>query len=247
MRFTIRQPQRNRLRESVFQFAALAALALFGFAGQAAAQTAPLDTIVDERVWSTLIIQRRADAPGPWRWGVESFLRTRDGVSAIDSAAVRPVVNYNLDKHSSIGGGYGYVVNSPATLDLREHRLFQQYIFTTPSNGGTILVRERLEERIIERNTGTAVRLRSQFRYSHPIKPGSHFSLVGYDELFVYLNSTTVTRQGVDHNRLFGGIGQTLNHTYRYEVGYLNQYIPGHNIIPNRVNHVLSGLFVISF
>src|SRR4030095_4121471 len=182
------------------RFAALMALSLCGFAGQATAQTVPRDTVVDERLWSTLVLQRRQDAPGPWRWGLESFVRTRDGVSAIDSAAVRPIVNYVLDKHSTIGGGYAYAVSSPTTLDLREHRLFQQYIFTTPAIHGTITVRERFEERFIERNSGMAARLRSQFRYSRPMRPGSRFSLVGYDELFVYLNTTTATRQGVEHN-----------------------------------------------
>jgi hypothetical protein len=92
-----------------------------------------------------------------------------------------------------------------------------------------------------------AARLRSQFRYTRPLKTGSRFSLVGYDELFVYLNSTTATRRGVDHNRVFVGIGETLSRTYRYEVGYLNQYVLGHDIVAPRMNHVLSGSFAISF
>jgi hypothetical protein len=216
-------------------------------AGRASAQTAPRDTVVDERVWATFVLQRRADAPGPWRWSLETIVRTRDGVKAIDVASLRPIVNFNINSHSTIGGGYSYVVYSPATTGLVEHRWFQQYIFTSKLAGGSFIVRQRLEERFIENNSGVAARLRNQARYSHPIKKGSRFSIVGYDELFLHLNDTTATRAGVDQNRIFAGIGETLSKRYRYEVGYLNQYLPGRDLIANRMNHVLSGSFAVSF
>ena len=225
----------------------LCVCALVGVANQAAAQSPSSTTVTDERVWFVLGLQSRTDRPGPWRWAVENILRTRDGVNVIDVAGIRPIVNYVIDKHSTVGGGYAFVVNSPETIALHEHRVFQQYIFTSKIATGTLTVRERLEERFIEKNSGMAGRLRSQVRYSLPIKPGSKFSLIGYDELFVHLNDTTVTRQGVDQNRIFGGFGQVINPMFRYEVGYLNQYYPGHNIVPPRMNHVLSGAFGISF
>ena len=231
---------------SFWRIAALA-LCLLGPAGRAFAQTAPRDTVVDERIWTTLALQRRADAPGPWRWSLETIVRTRDGVNAIDVASLRPILNFNINSHSTVGGGYSYVVYSPATTGLVEHRWFQQYIFTSKLAGGTLTVRERLEERFIEHNSGVAGRLRNQLRYSHPIKKGSPFSIVGYDELFLHLNDTTATRAGVDQNRIFAGVGQTLSKRYRYEVGYLNQFAPGRDLIASRMNHVLSGSFAIGF
>ena len=226
--------------------AAVAALVLFGLAGPALAQTTP-DTVVDERIWFTLALQQRADAPGPWRWGFEMLARTRNGVDAIDTTTIRPLLNYVIDSHSTVGGGYAFVVASPATTALVEHRWFQQYIFTAKILGGTLTVRERLEERFIEGNSGMAGRLRSQVRFSRPIKRGSRFSLIGYDELFVHLNDTTSTRQGVDQNRIFGGMGQTINPRIRYEVGYLNQFGPGHGVAAARMNHILLGAVGISF
>jgi hypothetical protein len=192
-------------------------------------------------------LQSRADRPGPWRWSFENILRSRDGVQTIDVAGVRPIVNYTIDSHSTVGGGYAYVVYSPETTGLAEHRVFQQYIWTNKFGAGTFTVRERLEERFFEGNSGVAVRLRQQFRYSRPVKRGSKFSLIGYDELFIHFNETTAYKQGVDQNRIFGGIGQTLNRMLRYEVGYLNQYYPSHGVAAARLNHVLSGSFGISF
>ena len=226
---------------------AIAVSILFGIAGRASAQTPVRETVTDERVWFVFVMQSRADRPGPWRISVENIIRTRDGVNAIDVLGLRPILNYVIDKHSTVGGGFGMVMYTPATTSLIEQRIFQQYIFTTKLGGGTFTLRERLEERFIEGNSGMAARLRQQFRYSLPIKPGSHFSIVGYDELFLHLNDTTATRKGVDQNRIFGGIGQTINSSMRYEVGYLNQFAPGHDLVAPRMNHVLSGSVAISF
>lgn len=227
--------------------ALLALLMMLGVAGRALAQTPVRETVTDERVWFVLVMQTRADRPGPWRYSVENIIRTRDGINAIDVLGVRPIVNYVIDKHSTVGGGFGMVMYTPATTSLIEQRLFQQYIFTTKLWRGTFTVRERLEERFIEGNSGMAARLRQQFRYSMPIRTGSKFSIVGYDELFLHLNDTTATDQGVDQNRIFGGIGQTINASMRYEVGYLNQYAPAHGAVAPRMNHVLSGSFAFSF
>jgi len=227
--------------------AVVLAACLMGMAVPASAQTPARETVTDERVWLVVALQSRADRPGPWRWSFENILRSRDGVQTIDVAGVRPIVNYTIDRHSTVGGGYAYVVNSPESLDVVEHRVFQQYIWTNKFGAGTFTARVRLEERFLEANSGVAVRLRQQYRFSHPIKRGSPFSLIGYDELFIHLNETTRYPQGVDQNRIFGGVGQTINRMLRYEVGYLNQYAPSHGNAAARMNHVLSGSFGISF
>lgn len=244
-----REPRRPLpIRPSVAR-AALLLCCLLACASRAEAQTAPKDLITDERVWFTLAFQSRADAPGHWRWSVENIARSRDGVSALDNAAIRPILNYVIDKHSTVGGGYAFVEYWPATApSYSEQRSFEQYIFTSKVPGGNFTLRERLEQRYIEHNDGTAWRLRQQFRYSHPVKKGSPISLVGYDELFVHFNETRLTRQGVEQNRIFGGISDTINKTWRFEVGYLNQYAPTHGgLIAPRMNHVLSGNLAIGF
>ena len=220
---------------------------LLGGARGAQAQVASQDLLTDERVWFTLAFQSRADAPGHWRWSFENIARSRDGVSTLDNAAIRPLLNYVINKHSTVGGGYAYVVYWPAgKAEYAEHRAFEQYIFTSKIPTGSFTLRERLEQRFVEQNDGTAWRLRQQFRYNHPLKAGGPVALVGYDELFVHFNETKLFKQGVEQNRIFGGISDTINKTLRFEVGYLNQYAPGHGSAA-KMNHILSTNLAIGF
>jgi hypothetical protein len=243
LRRPLRPSPGKRARASAF----LLACCLFGAARRAQAQTPA--TVTDERVWFTLMFQSKADAPGHWRWSFENIVRSRDGFSTVDNAGIRPIVNYVINKHSTVGGGYAVIEYWPAaTPAFTEQRSFEQYIFASKVPGGNFTLRERLEQRYIEHNDGTAWRLRQQFRYSHPVKKGSPVSLLGYDELFVHFNDTRLARQGVDQNRIFGGISDTINKTWKFEVGYLNQYIPGPGSpVAPRMNHVLSGNLAISF
>ena len=50
------------------------------------------------------------------------------------------------------------------------------------------------------------------------------FYLSAYNEIF--LNSETNL---FDRNRLSGGIGYKLNKMFRFELGYMNQFLPGGN------------------
>lgn len=220
---------------------ALLVLCLLGAASSVTAQT-----ITDERVWFNLTLQSRSDAATPWRWSVEAILRSRDGVSTLDTAALRPLLSYNVTPHSSAGGGYVYVEYSPASIGLVEHRVFEQYVWTRGAGGGTLTIRERLEERFVDGNSGVAARLRQAVRFSRPIKRGSRISVVGNDEFLLHLNTTTLTQRGMDQNRAFVGISDTLNRSTRFEAGYLNQFVHGH-VVPDRMNHVLSGALILSF
>jgi hypothetical protein len=229
----------------LFVFAlALATTIVLVCPARAGAQT----TLTDDRVWFTFILQGPIGPDSsPWRLSLESFFRSRNGVDDLDSAAVRPVLIYNLDKHSSVGGGYAFAPMFPVTGGTTvEHRWFEQYGWTMGAFGGTLSARTRLEQRFIEHNSGVDHRFRELVRYTHPVKHGSKFYLAGYDELFVHLNDTTRSKQGVDQNRAFAGAGETLNKRVRFEVGYLNQFIPGH-LLPDRMNHVLSGTLQISY
>jgi len=225
--------------------AAMSAALLLTLAARAQAQI----TITDDRVWFTFNAQGPLwEKSSKWRLAFESFLRSRDGVDQLDSAAVRPILSYVLNKHSSVGGGLAFAPTFPPVGgQTMEYRWFEQYVLTGTLAGGTLSSRSRFEQRYIERNDGVDHRFREQARYSHPISKGSKTSLIGYDELFVHLNDTRrYPKGGVDQNRLFVGAGQVLNARVRIEMGYLNQFTPGHGL-PDRMNHVLSGTLLISY
>jgi len=214
----------------------------------APAAPARAQTTIDQRVWSVVMLQGRAGPESPWRWSVELIARSRDGVDDLDVAAVRPIVSYALTEWSTVGGGYAFAPTFPSTGGTtREHRAFGQYIWAGPVSGGTLTWRTRVEARLIEGNSGPLGRLREQLRFSRPVKHGSKLALVGYDEIMLHLNDTTRSPRGIDQNRVFAGISATLTGKLRIELGYLNQFSPGHRGAADRMNHVLSGSAILSF
>jgi len=227
---------------------ALRALLLAGCVCAWPAAAAAQDTITDERVWFTLSLQERGSPDSPWRWTFETIFRSRDGVDDLDVFSVRPTIIYALNKHSSVGVGYALAPMFPPTGGtIVEHRPYGQYTFTNGPAGGTFSYRMRMEARFVEGNSGTSMRLRNLARYAHPIHSGGRVSWMAYDELLLHLNDTTLRPQGVDQNRLFGGLQIAAWPAGRVEAGYLNQFLPSHRGAADRMNHILSTTLAISF
>jgi hypothetical protein len=208
---------------------------------------ATAQTVTDERAWFNLTLQERGSTDSPWRWTLEIYLRSREGLSELDLIGLRPTVFYALNSRSSLGGGYAVVPSFPAAGGTAtEHRVFGQYQWAGPVSGGSLSLRTRIEARMIEGNSGTQGRLRQQARYSHPIA-GSRVSLVAYDEIFVHMNETSRNARGVEQNRASGGVSIAASGAVRVDVGYVHQFYPGHRGAPDRINHVLSSTLVVSF
>ena len=230
----------------MFRLVAILLSCVFVVAVDAAAQTAD-PTVQDERLWFVGIVQDRVKKDSQWRWQVENILRSREGVSELDVYGLRPSIHYALTSRSSVAGGYGIAIQPivGGGGNTIEHRTFQQYAWSGAVGGGTLALRSRIEQRFIENNSGLQNRFRQQVRFSHVIRKGSRFSAIGYDELFVHLNTTTRYVKGIDQNRIFGGLGFALNPKTRIEGGYLNQFSPGHGKSA-KMNHVLSTSLVVS-
>jgi hypothetical protein len=211
----------------------LVVLALFTAPARAAAQT-----VTDERFWfnGTMLDKGGSD----WHWSMETIMRSRNGVDDLDAFALRGTLGHDLTSRSSVAGGYGIALQYPASGGhVTEHRFFGQYLLRLRLFGGTLSSRSRMEDRWIPVDTGEVWRFREQVRYSHPIA-SSRWSITGYSEIFVHLNSSNRYVKGVDHVRAFGGVNVSLAPNMRLEAGYLNQFIPGHSSAPDRMNHVLS-------
>ena len=213
------------------------------FAVPAAAQT-----VTDGRAWVTFTMQGRARQDSPWRWSLDSIARSREGVGELDTATFRPMLTYTVNQHTSVGGGYAFVSSYPVTGGrATEHRVFGVYQWTSPAHGGTISMRVRVEDRMLEANSGVLWRARPWARFSHPIRPGSRLSLVGWDELSLHLNTTTRIPRGIDQNRAFAGVGTVWSPRVRTEIGYLNQYLPGHLGAVDRMNHIVATTVTVAF
>ena len=214
--------------------AIIIALVLLFIPARAGAQT-----VTDERLWFTNVLQDNGGSP--WHWSMETLARSRNGVEDLDSFGLRGYVMRDLTSRSSVGGGYGLAWSYPAIgRNLTEHRFTGQYALRLQLGGGTLSFRSRFEDRWILDDANHIWRFRQQIRFSCPLGEGSRWSIAGYGEIFVNLNSSNRYAKGVDNVRGFGGLGFRFSPSARMEAGYLNQFIPGPGIVPDRMNHILS-------
>ena len=211
------------------------------------AASAAAQTTVDHRVWGTAIFQGRFQPKSKWRWSVEGTIRSKNGVSDLDTIiAPRALVGYDLTPKLSVWGGYGEITKFTNGVRAHEHRYTEQLTWTVPAAMGTFAFRTRVEQRDINGNDGVAVRVREQARYSRPFRAKSPFSIVGYEEIFLHANATAKYARGFDQNRAFAGIGRAIGSRGRLEMGYLNNY--GRTVgKPNFMYHVLSTTLTVNF
>ncbi len=212
-----------------------------GVPASAAAQTR-----TDQRVWFVVTAQRRPRAGSPWQMTIEGIARSRDGLGTRDVLAIRPSLFRRLSPRSTIGGGYLYARQFAASGTVVEHRVYGQFATSTPLSGGTWAFRTRVEARFIDGNGGEVTRLRQQVRFSHPWRAGSRVALTGYEEIFVHANGGARNPRGVDQNRVFAGVSVPMPGSARLEIGYLNDFAPGHGRV-NAMHHVLSTALALPF
>jgi hypothetical protein len=216
-------------------FRSLPLLALLAAAAPSSAQVQ-----TDERLWTSINVQERSGTASAWRWAIDGFMRTRDGVGTMDSMAARFLIGFDITPQSSVWGGYSAGPSFPASGGtIIEQRLAQQFLWSGRAAGWALSLRSRMEQRFIEGNSGTQVRVRQQIRFSRPIAPGSRLAIVGSEEIFFHVNETSRFDRGLDQNRAFAGLSRVLNGHVRVEAGYLNQYSHSRTG-PNRMNHILS-------
>jgi hypothetical protein len=212
------------------------------------ATDARAQTVTDERVWFTLTMQEPGNTGSPWRWTIETYFRSRNGVDEMDSMGIRPTLIYAVTPHFSVGGGYAYVPMFALTgRTFMENRVYGQVGWSTAVAGGTFALRTRMEIRFVESNSGPGGRFRQQARYTRAFRKGSRLSWSAYDELFVHTNNTTRAARGVDSNRMYGGVQIAMPLALRVELGYINQFSPGHRGLPDRMYHILSSGLTASF
>jgi len=185
-----------------------------------------------------------------WRWWFDAHARFLDGSEGVDQSIVRPGFGYDLSKRSTLWLGYGWIYSDPAGTDAYdEHRIWQQYTWAKDYAANNFFLRSRLEQRFLETGDDVGWRFRQFFKVSYPFSFEPRLTLAAYEEVFVNFNDTDWGAEaGFDQNRLFAGLGWTLDREkhVRVELGYLNQFI--HR--PTRsdeMNHIFSLNFFLSF
>ena len=211
------------------------------------------DVIEDHNTWAQFVITGPllAHRPGAqqWRYGFDSQLSYANDSSQYAQGVWRGGLGYALNAAWTVGAGYGYTrTNPPYTrASYTEHRGFQQLAWAGRAGDYTLNYRFRFEERFPNPGDEMGLRMRHQFRVSHPIRAIKPLSWVLGDEIFWNLNATDYgARPGFDQNRAFAGFGWQWSETTRSEAGYLHQFArrPGQ---ADRVNHILALSLALSF
>ena len=166
-------------------------------------------------------------------WHNEVQYRNYNAAGDLEQLLIRTGVGYNLtDNNNNILLGYAYIlsqnylVNTDDKLDVNEHRIYQQFITKQGIGRVSVQHRYRFEQRFIEED------FRLRFRYFLSVNiPINNKEVVdktvyisSYNEIFINTDNTIF-----DRNRLYGGLGYRLNSSFRFEAGYMNQFLNNQN------------------
>lgn len=210
------------------------------------ARSAGAQAPTDQRVWTAVATQGRFTEDSTWTWAADAFLRARDGVHTMDSAAARLSVGRDVTSAVRVMAGYAWGAAFPdGGSARREHRLHQQAVWAGRAAGLRVSTRSRIEERFIEGAGGIRVRARQQVRVAWAIG-SSGLQAVASEEVLVNVTATGGASRGVDGNRAFAGVRRSLTSRSALEVGYLHVYTPGRSA-PGRHSHVVSTVLSVGF
>ncbi len=209
----------------------------------------------DFRLWSPVFLTVKLPSSLLAYMEVNPRFADLDEAGPIDQLILRPALGYQLTENLSIWQGYAWVGNfnqrhtPPQSSFFEESRIYQQVLYARKFDSFKITSRTRLEERWIEHADGTAVRFRTMLRGQYPLPMAPEWALVGYEEIFVNLNTVGARgpQAGFDQNRVFVGINRTFSKYVNLDVGYQNQLLNSRSIpnLANQMNHmVLLQLFI---
>ncbi len=209
------------------------------------------DSVEDFSAWGAIQAQgsfvNSISEPSKWQWWMEGQARMIDDASHLGQSFVRLGVGYKLPNQFSAWLGYARVNTSPlAKQNTDEDRIWQQLSWSDAYSWGNLSTRTRLEQRFLSNGSDTGWRFRQFLKYTHPLH-SKRVYLSLWDEVFINMNSTDWgANSGFAQNRAFAGLGLFIDtdHHYRFELGYMNQYVH-HEKSSDQMNHILSAsLFV---
>jgi hypothetical protein len=166
-----------------------------------------------------------------FNWHHEVQYRNYNAVGDLEQLLLRTGIGAQVTDNTNLLLGYGFIrsenyIDIEEKVVVNEHRIFQQIISKQNVAALRMQHRYRFEQRFIEDN------FRLRFRYflglAYPLwkDPNSpkELYLSGYNEIFL-----NTKRDVFDRNRLYGGLGYRLNEMFRFELGYMNQFLNSGN------------------
>jgi len=211
------------------------------------------DSVDDFGIWGAIQGQGSFTHASPeaskWQWWMEGQARWFNDASKLGQSIIRPGVGYKLSDQVSVWLGYAWVRTSPSGQNhTDEHRIWQQLSWNKAYSWGGVSTRTRLEQRFLNTGNDTGWRFRQFLKYTHPLfTERVYLSL--WDEIFVNFNNTDWgANSGFGQNRAFAGFGVFIDSEkhYRFELGYLNQFVSLENQ-DDLMNHLISASLFIRY
>jgi len=191
---------------------------------------APAKTIEDQRTW--LGFFGRKNIAQKYDLWMEVQLRHDEGQQTMNQTLNRFGFLKNLYSDQEIGFLFAYV----QTGLTKEYRPTLHHTYKKNWLENNFSLRNRLEFRDIENNESDSLRLRSQFRWLHPVT--QNYNLVIWEEIFLNITNESWTgNRTFERNRAFVGTRLKFNEL-SYEIGYMNQYVPRKEL--STMEHILT-------
>jgi len=177
----------------------------------------------ENEIGNWLIYIGNKDLNSSLNWHHEVQHRNYKLFGDLEQLLLRTGLGYNINENNNFLLGYGYidsrnkVEETDEILKVNEHRIYQQFISKQAIGKIKIQHRYRFEQRFVE----DAFKLRYRYFLSlqTPIKTNQKYYISAYNELFINADGDNT----FDRNRIYGGLGYTLNSNVKFELGYMNQ------------------------
>jgi hypothetical protein len=223
------------------KFAALAILLVFPLAAQ---------TDHNANAWFMYFGDHPISKTSRWGIHLEGQWRRAELGATWQQMLVRPGVNFQLSKHVSLTGGYGYIDtfrygDFPAVGKFPEHRFFEQVAINRRIGKFDFANRFRLEQR----NIGVLAAQRTSYRYENriryqlrtsiPLPFGDKKNYIGLYNEILFNWGKNVDRNVFDQNRAYIALGRDLGHATRGEIGFVEQTLQRRGGLIFEHNHTL--------
>ena len=179
----------------------------------------------------------------------EAQFRYYETLSNFNQMLLRTGLNYHIDEKAIATLGYAYVDTDPTFSDsedllndVKEHRIFEQFLLYNQVWEFRFEHRYRLEQRFLDFEGVSDTWHRARYRVQFTLPLTDTFFLNFYDEVFINLQD-----QPFDQNRLYAALGVRITENSSLQLGYLKNHFRQTNFDRLQVaffyNPDLRGLF----
>lgn len=164
----------------------------------------------------------------------EAQFRFYETTGNFNQLLLRTGINYHIDENAIATFGYGFIDTDntfyefEGETNLKEHRIFEQFILKNKVWELNFEHRYRLEQRFLDFSDITQTQHRARYRLQMTLPLTDTFFLNFYDELFINLQNELFGQ-----NRLYAALGVNLTDNSSVQLGYMrNQFS---NAVYNRL------------